>query len=231
MWELNNTQAKEFTIKYLNDFMESKNFLLKKTQNTNIQYTRKTKNGFDALYISFLDSFPGKEINYMLFKRINKVELILDDILKAVEPNRKRDKNEITIATNYAMTNGLKHNRYMPKMVNELDVNNSCDLLIQYLSNTEMTLIERFEDIEELDKEINGDNFWEDDSFKPFDTRGDFYFKRIIIAKLTNNPLFEDLAKLHLEQILKGIGKGDYLEIRQAFLKQFEYAVEYLRKI
>jgi hypothetical protein len=231
MWELNNTQAKELTIKYLNDFMESNGFVLKKNKNTNIQYIRKNKNGFETLYLSFLDSFPGKEINYMLEKRIDKVEIILDDILKTLEPNRKRGKNDTTFATNYAKVKGIKHNRYMPEMVNELDVKNSCGLLIQFLENIGLLYLDRFDDIKELDKEINGVNYWKDDDLKPFDTRGDFTIKRIIIAKLTNNPLFEDLIKYHLEQIMKGIKKGDYLEQRKEWLKLFENSVEYLRNM
>jgi hypothetical protein len=232
MWDLNGKQAKEFTIKYLNDFMEKEGFNLKKTQNTSVHYIRKTKIGFDALYLSYIDSFPGKEINCMLEKRIDKVEYILAEIQKAIDLNYIIDKSSTTFATNYAKVNGIKHNRYMPKMENEIDVKNSCELLIQFLENIGLLYLDRFEDIKELDNEINGVNYWTDDILMPFDTRGYFAQKRMIIARLANQGNFDKVMQKSYESMDKWLIENNQPLIdRKDITKGTPFIEYYLRNL
>jgi hypothetical protein len=74
MWDLNKSQAKELTTKYLTKYLEDKQFVLKKTKSANIQYIRQTKTGFDALYLSFLDSFPGQKLIIYLLKELRQLK-------------------------------------------------------------------------------------------------------------------------------------------------------------
>jgi hypothetical protein len=199
MWDLNNTQAKEFVIKYLTIFLESKGFVLKKTRTTDIYYYRKTVSGHDTLYLSFLDSFPGKKINYVLMKRIESIENIVAEIIKVVDPNQKIDKNHPTFATSEGTVKDLRRDSYMPEMVNEKDVENSCNILIQFLETTGLPMVDRFEDMQELDNEINGENFWENVEHKPFNLGLHFSQKRMIIARLANQGNFDRVMQKSYE--------------------------------
>lgn len=231
MWDLNNTQAKEFVIKYLNGFLEAKNFTLKKTQNTNIHFIRKTKSGHDDLYISFLDSYPGKKVNYMLMKRIEPVEKIVAEIIRVVDPNQIIGKNDFTFATSYGKVKDLRRDSYMPEMVNEKDVEGSCNLLIKFLETTGLVMADRFENIQELDKEINGENYWKSDEYKSFDLRLHFDIKRIVIAYLAENPNLDDVIERTFE-IMSQNSNGTYYNYdRKDLSLRLPYTVHYLQNL
>lgn len=229
MWDLNKTQAKELTTKYLSKYLEDNQFVLKKTKSTNIQYIRQTKTGFDALYLSFLDSFPGQKIDYLLVKRVEVLEKIVDKILAVIEPKRIIDKKSTTFATNYGMINNLRNNTYMPEMINELDVENSCNQLRFFLENTGFVYLDKLEDITKFDNEINGNIFWTTDWGTPFDLRNNFDIKRVIIAYLAKNPKFNEVVHKTYEIMSQNSDSTFYNCDRNDLTLRLPYTVHYLK--
>lgn len=229
MWDLNKSQAKELTTKYLTKYLEDKQFVLKKTKSANIQYIRQTKTGFDALYLSFLDSFPGQKIDYLLVKRVDVVEKIVDEILAVIDSKRIIDKKSTTFATNYGMINNLRNNTYMPEMMNELDVENSCNQLNYFLENTGFGYLDKFEDITKFDNEINGNVFWTTDWSTPFDLRNHFDIKRVIIAYLAKNPKFNEVVDKTYEIMSQNSDGTFYNYDRNNLTLRIPYTVHYLK--
>lgn len=230
IWELSKMQAKELTIKYLDDFFSSNSFKLKKGSSSSFEYIKKHKAGFDSVAIGYLESFPGSQMQFTVIKRIDEVEKIKYEILAKVEPERKVDKTSSSLVFSIRTLEGLVHGRYMPEMLNEADVATSCEIVKDFMLKTGFPMLERFNDIKELDKEINGENFWTTDWQMPFNLGGDFDIKRVIIAWLANNPKFENIVQYHLKKFEELIATGEYVDLRKESLKQFEYAVEYLKQ-
>ena len=224
-------QAKEMTIRYLESFFIDKMFKLKKGNSSSFQFEKKDLIGFDMMAMGFLESFPGSKIEYSVIKRINKIETIKDEIFKVLEPSKKIDKRSLSIAFSQATINGKFTNNFMPEMLNEADVAASCEIIKNFMTETGFPMLERFNDIKEIDKEINGEYFWVTDWQMPFNLGGDFPIKRIIIAKLANNLRIEEIINFHLIQFDKDIASGEYVEIHLEGKRQFEYTVEYLRKL
>ena len=120
----------------------------------------------------------------------------------------------------------------MPKMENEIDVKNSCELLIQFLENIGLLYLDRFEDIKELDNEINGVNYWTDDILMPFDTRGYFAQKRMIIARLANQGNFDKVMQKSYESMDKWLIENNQPLIdRKDITKGTPFIEYYLRNL
>ncbi|CAN1537991.1 hypothetical protein MCERE19_01629 [Spirosomataceae bacterium] len=228
MYELNKSQSKIWVEKYLNPFMEQNEFVLKKTRNSDLIFIKMNSIGQEKLNLGFLNSFPGTQIEYYYKFKINLIEDILNKLLVAISRDEK--SSEIyTIGLNQASIDNIRSNSFMPEMVTEEDVKKSCDLVINFLEKTGFPLAERFKDIKEFDKEINGENFWESDWQKPFTLGNDFDTKRVIIAHLANNPKINELIDFHIKERKMKIELGEYIEIHKNGLNKFLNAIEYMK--
>jgi hypothetical protein len=163
IWELSKMQAKELTIKYLEDFFIDKGYKLKKGGSSSFQYIKKKMLGFDMIAIGYLESFPGSKISYAVIKRINEIENIKDEIYKVLEPSKKSDNQSSSIAFSQTTVQGKFSNNFMPEMLNVADVSASCEIIKEFMLNTGFAMLDRFNDIKKLDEEINGENFWTTD--------------------------------------------------------------------
>jgi hypothetical protein len=95
-------------------------------------------------------------------------------------------------------------------------------------------LLTKFEDLREIDKVINNlDDLWYDDWMKPFGLGGNFYVKRFIIAKLSGNPRYEELADRVFDMIDKKMeeqGRDERAD-RVSLNKPIPYTVHFLKDI
>jgi hypothetical protein len=231
MWELSKKQAKEFEIKYLEEFFEKEGFKLRKGSSADFDFIRKTQNGNEVVYFTHLESFPGTQQEFYILKEISEIELHYENILKGLGQVISKHKNPRSLKFWKGSIEGINSNRYMPEMLNEADVSASCEIVKDFMLKIGFPMLERFNDIKELDREINGENFWTTDWQMPFNLGGDFPIKRIMIAKMANNSKLEKIILSHLEQYEKDISSGEYVDIHKESLKQFKYAVEYLKQI
>jgi hypothetical protein len=128
---------------------------------------------------------------------INIIEEIWQEVNKKYF-NIERLNIEFSSTLNFSFEsiNGLQTSRYLPDIREEADVQVNTDLIIDFMKSTALPLLERFNDIREIDKEINGYVFWENDWRKPFQV-GSFAFHRLIIAYLCGNSNFEKLYNYH----------------------------------
>ena len=70
-------------------------------------------------------------------------------------------------------------------MQNEAEAKVAVDMIIDFMQKDALPLLDKFNDLREIDKIINGDDFWITDWQMPFNLGGgNFYAKRLVIAKL-----------------------------------------------
>lgn len=231
MWDLTKASAKEFAINYLSIFFENQEFKLRRTKHTGVEYYRKLSNGFDGIAIGFVDSFPGQKIRYSVFKRISELEKVTGEILKVIEPSKKVDKESLSLAFSFRTINNLRTDSYMPEMLSEEDVKKSCFLVQDFMCEAGFPILEKYNNIKEIDKEINGENFWTTDWQMPFNLGGDFDIKRIIVAWLAENPNFEEVVDKTYE-IMSQNSDGTYYDYdRNDLSLRIPYTVHYLKTI
>jgi hypothetical protein len=231
MYDLNKSQSKIWVEKYLNKFMLTNGFVEKKNKNTDISYYKESFFGTASLNLGFLNSFPGTQIEYYYFLKISLVEDLVSKILIEIDPNCKKGTVLYTIGFNQASIDKIYTNSFMPEMVKEEDVEKSCNLIKHFFTNYGFPIEEKLSNINELDKEINGNYYWESDWRMPFTMGNDFPIKRLVIAKLAQNPNFEKLITFHLDDLNSKISKGEYVEIHKVGLKKLQDAVKLIELI
>ncbi len=189
------TEAKKLLFYQLKPFFIDKGFKPVVTKFSG--FIKPLETGFDWVYLNIDDYNPCQNIYYSVMKRIDSIDELWQQV-DALYFNTQRLNLEYayTLKFSYETINQLNTARYLPDVREEPDVQVCTDLILEFMSNKALPLLERFNDIREIDKEINGDNFWEDDWRKPY-IFGGFPFKRLIIAYLCGNPHFERLYNYH----------------------------------
>jgi hypothetical protein len=166
---------------------------------------RKRPYGEDSIGGGFTDFNPIQKIIYGAGKRdfrINNFLLQLQEKDILLSPPVK--KNSLTLGISYERMNGLNYTGYLPEMKTEADVEKCVNLMLEFLEGTAFPLLDKFEDLRELDKMINGNAPWDTDIQKPYTFVGNFAEKRLIVAKLSGNPNFNvlvDFTFISLERL------------------------------
>lgn len=196
-------EAKDLVIKYIASFFEKEGFALRKRKDTVVEYIRSGNWGFDGFAGSPVDYNPSQIIRYSLYKRHESVENIMAGVDRKLKLNPPIDRNTVTIAFSYTTLNSINKDTYLPKMETEIDVKNCVDIIISFLRETAFPLLDRFNDLREIDREINGQFFWDTDWRKPFNLGGNFDVKRLVVARLANNEDFEEVVDKTYKSIEK----------------------------
>ena len=231
IWELSKRQAKELELVYLSPFFESNGFKLKKTSTSEYDFNKKHKAGRDVIFIGHLEAFPGSKIEFTVMKEINEIESHLGNILRGLDESRNKKVYNASVKFSISSINDLRTNNYMPEMLNEADVVKSCEIVEDFMVKTGFKMLERFNNIKELDREINGENFWKTDWKMPFNLGGDFDIKRIVIAWLAENPNFEEVVNKTYE-IMSQNSDGTYYDYdRNDLSLRIPYTVHYLKTL
>jgi hypothetical protein len=232
IYDLTKSQSKIWVEKYLNPFMGKNGFKLKKSRNPDLNYLKLTDSGYQELNVGFINSWPGTQISYGFYIRFNQIEEICQNILAQINPEYKMNKLSHSIATSQGSIDNIHSNSFMPEMINEEDVKKSCDLVIAFLQNIGFQLAKRFSDVKELDKEINGENFWESDWQMPFTMGNDFPQKRMVIARMANQGNFDKVMQKSYETIDKWcLENNQPLVDRSDITKGTPFIEHYLRNL
>ncbi|RAJ76819.1 hypothetical protein CLV59_108340 [Chitinophaga dinghuensis] len=177
-------------------------------------YVGKGKNSFIKKYNGGWDKFAFGMINYdpkqicyfSIFKRIDAVEDILQQVSDLYDLGIKVGKDSSTMAFGPGSLDGTHMETTLPEMQSESDILVTSELIKNFMIKTGFLMLERFNDLREWDKTMNGNDFWETDWRKPFNLYGQFDCKRLIIAYLSSNPDFEKIYQYSLkvrEEVLK----------------------------
>lgn len=181
-------EAKELMMKHLMPCIEKYGYKEKKSSSSDFEIFRKTSSGRDVIGGGVNDYNPIQKIIYGTGKindRVNKILFSLQDTGIFLSPPVRKDSR--LISTSYPATHNLDYYDYLPEMLTESDVEKCVEMMLEFLEGTAFPLLEKFEDLREIDKIINGEAPWETDWGKPFILGAYFNFTRLIIAKLSGN--------------------------------------------
>lgn len=226
-------EAKELIVKHLSPFMDNNSFKLVNTRSNDVEYKRKTSTGYEEIALDCINYNPVQIVRYAVRKRIDAVEDITKKINEDITLSPPINKDTVTIAFSEATFRGLSTDSYMPEMLNEQDVIKSIEILTKFLKQEAFPFLDKINDLRELDKIINGDDFWNDDWKKPFNLGGNFSIKRLVIAKLANNPNSQNMVKREYDYIDSCLEKqGDVERINRTDLQfPIPFTVEYLNSV
>ncbi len=190
---MNKTEALQLMLKYLMPRIEPYGFK-SPGKGTEFQIKRKTKNGEDRITGGFTDYNPVQQIIYGAGKRDLRILNILNDLqAKGIMLSPPISRYTGTLGVSYEALHQLNYIGYLPHMETEADVEKCVKMMFKFLEETAVPLLDKFEDLRELDQVINGDDPWPTDSNESYRFGGNFFEKRVIIAKLANNPNYESL--------------------------------------
>jgi len=197
---MNLLQARELTIKYLEPFLAKNNFSVKLNKSKQATIQRKRADGFDIMTTRLLDYNPAYRIEYGFRNINNTVNSIMLQLQSKVKLQYEYDDKSYFVYFAYHTINNISEVAYLPAMSSEPEVQECCNMIIDFMSKTALPLLDKLEDIREIDKIINGDEPWDDDWRKPFGIGNNFGYYRLIVAKLAGNPNFDELVDLNYKQ-------------------------------
>lgn len=192
MESLTGTTGKELLLPKILPFFEEQGFFYKKSRNKDIQLIRKVDFNIDEVYISSSNYSPEIKFFFNVSKKIEAIEKYADTFKQKIgEEILERD-------TIWTMASSPDKLRYMdlPFCSNETHIKETADIIIDYCDKIYLPILNKYDDIIELDNYINGEAKWWDDQdldkSKPFRMRG-FYYKRFIVAKLAGRKNIQEL--------------------------------------
>jgi len=192
---MNTAEAKQLMLKYLMPKIESRGF---KTpgKSSEFQIKRKTKNGEDVISGGFTDFNPVQKIVYGAGKRDKRIiDILLQIQEKGITLSPPINKNSSTLGISYERIHKLNYIGYLPEMETEADVEKCVNMMLEFLEGTAFPMLDKFEDLREIDRIINGDEPWDTDWEKSFLLGAYFNFSRLVIARLSGNEKYEDLIE------------------------------------
>lgn len=190
-------ESKTLTVKYIDEFMTKNGFKLMKNGSSEAIYKRKTIIGYDIFGSSPTNYTPVQVLGFGVSKIIKPVETITAEVNKHVQMNPPIHINTRSLSlTNYEVNRQKDSKRRLKSETTDEDVKEYVDEVVEYLQNNALPLLDKFNDLREIDRVINGDDFWITDWNMPFNLGGNFYVKRLVIAKLAG-------GQRHLEEVIE----------------------------
>ncbi|TXJ25451.1 MAG: hypothetical protein E6Q24_14300 [Chitinophagaceae bacterium] len=193
---MNTKEAKELMLKYLIPQIERYGFK-PPGKGSEFEIKRKVKSGEDVIVGGFTDYNPIQKIIFSFSKRHKSIIDILKVLeVKGVKLSPPISKHTGTIGSSYRLLHDLNTSEYLPEMQTEADVEKCVNLMLEFLEGTAFPLLDKFEDLREIDKIINGNEPWITDVGQSYTFGAYFNFSRLIIAKLCGNPRYDALIEL-----------------------------------
>lgn len=187
------TEARQLMMKYLMPRIEQYGFK-ERGKGTEFEIVKKTKNGEDIISGGFTDYNPRQQIVYGIGKVNSKVAEILVTLQnQGIQLSPPANKKARLISFSYRLLNNLTDHNHMPIMETEKDVENCVAMMADFIEDTAIPLLDKFEDLREIDRMVNGDEPWETDAQRPYRFGTYFNFNRLIIAKLSGNVNYNTL--------------------------------------
>ena len=177
--------------------MTKNGFKLMKNGSSEAIYKRKTILGYDIFGSSSAHYGPIQVFGFGVSKFIKPIEDITKEINKHIQLSPPITKNTRSLAlTNHKLDADKQTKRVHRPETTEEDAKEYVEEVIEHLENVDLPLLYRFNDLREIDKVINGDNFWRDDWQREFGLGGNFTEKQFIIAKLVG-------GQKHLDEVIE----------------------------
>lgn len=204
---MNIEQVENFSISFLESKLNLWGFRRKKT----LKFVRKTTVGFDEIFFHYSDYEPNFYFSYGFSKRIDIKEEI-SNLYNHEIFNAKEFGKESGIGI---LPDNIAQNQMQAIPISSLDnLQSELTKFLKLIENEIIPKFDSFNDIKMLDKEMN----------KP-DTFG--HWKNIIIAKLANNPEYENLVEKYRKQLEEVADNIHY----KAYLPIYEKVVAHLKSI
>ena len=182
---MNKSEAKELMTKHLLPIIKKYGYQEKKIRSSDFSFVRNTPMGVDEIMGGFNDYNPVQKILYSLQKcytPVNDILLLLQ--AGGITLNPKVTKNSATIGFSYSTLNDIRKDTYLPEMQTEEEVLSNVNMMVAFFEGTAFPLLDKFEDLREIDRIINGEDLWTTDWLKPYRFGLYFYLNRLIIARL-----------------------------------------------
>jgi len=171
--------------KHLLPAIEKFGYAERKLRSSDFNFVKKTAMGEDLIVGGFTDYNPLQKIVYSFMKRQKAILDILLQLQKnCVMFTPEIGKNTATIGFSYPTIHGILKDSVMPNMQTEAEVQECVTSMIGFMKETAFPLLDKFEDLRELDRIINSEVPWTSDYPQPYRFGGSFHLKRLIIAKL-----------------------------------------------
>jgi hypothetical protein len=190
---MNKTEARQMMMKHLMPSIEKFGYKEKKG-GAEFEIDRKIQYGLDRIVGGFSDYNPVQKIVFSVLKRDNRILDILTRLVKeGVVLSVPISKTTGTIGFGYESLNEIQTIGILPEMSNEDEVATAVSSMVDFLVGTAFPLLDRFNDLKEIDKEINGVAPWRTDWQQPYTFGLLFNEIRLIVARLTGNPNYYEL--------------------------------------
>jgi hypothetical protein len=187
--------AKNLLIELVLPVISSHGYTLKKVQSPDFELIKKTNTGANAIIGGFTDYNPVQQIIYSFAIRNNTVNEILIKLQDSgINLGPKITRSSYFMGFSYSSLKGMDSLNYLPDVKTEGDMIIAANAITDFALNTAFPIMERFEDIKEVDRIINDPTPWTTDWQMPYAFGGHFYLIRMIVARLAENPNYLELA-------------------------------------
>ncbi|MDR1200030.1 MAG: hypothetical protein LBL58_00165 [Tannerellaceae bacterium] len=154
----------------------------------NIEFIFKNDVIKENITFNVSNKLSGFNISYCISKRYEKIENVWQDLIIKFDLNLG---DNMTIFINN-LSLGLFDNILINRNSIDSDLLNFRNQFIIVYENDILPILKQTEDIRWMDKILNSDLLDFDNPCKYFPYRG-LFFKKIIVARLANNPMFEEI--------------------------------------
>jgi hypothetical protein len=234
---MNKKEAREYIIEKTEGNLKNYSFELVKSIKQFVRYNKKNRTGNTDFIgiVPYCSSFVN--IGVGLNKRIDAVENILIDISKTIKLDPIPDSEHSSFhVDDINLKNLNESNSYMKfddEGVEFIAIDVAIRNTLTYLVEFGIPTLEKFDDIRAIDNLINGENFWQTDWQMPYTLGGNFYIKRLIIAKLAGNKNYEELLDKQYKAIEKASFDNGYpfTYNRNDLTLEIPYTIEILKSV
>ncbi len=230
---MNNSKAKEckeILLKYLSKCFKEKGFELRKPSKDHIYYVRKTAVGEDGYYCSVIKPRLNEDrllISDFYFKRIQKLEQILFKIQKSIGASSPLEKTAYSLTFSQASINNAS--LPFPDFPTENDLKICAQNIKIFTEEIAEALLHKLDDFKELDKEINVGPYYTAGPDMKYQMHGDWHIRQLIIARLANNPNFDQIIHAHKNNYQKGM-TGEYAAVYKQQMVRYDRALVALER-
>jgi hypothetical protein len=231
-------EVKDKLIEYIMQYLEPKGFKYKKKNSSEFEIVqRKDKNGFNRISGGFANFSPVFRIDPIGFGiRHSNIADILDRVneLIPLTPSYSKDRGTFNFLADVEYT-GSKPEilSWNEEFSTDEGLRKQVYKVIEFLENGGMKAFDKYQDLREVDRIFNDlENFWDRVTPIGYSLGGFDNLTRLIVAKLSGNPHYEEVVNKSYELLDKiRAEKGLEPFDRSDLTKPAPYTVHLLKDI